>query len=167
MRASYPIDMTGGLAGRDDRAKRAVRYLCVVNRTPSLLPSVIAPLKALVTQSAALPQSRERSAVLACWMVARLALPRLPGEADFSDADALLLRAEATRRWLAAQALPLEVGLAASRACDLAADKEPSHLADAIDALRDAADAVLNNSARAELTTLARLLRRSSLAAMR
>jgi hypothetical protein len=39
-------------------------------------------------------------------------------------------------------------------------------LADALDALRDAADTVLDNSARAELTTLAQLLRRSSLAAM-
>ncbi len=138
-----------------------------MNRTASLLPSVVAPLKALVTQSAALPQPRDRNAVLACWMVARLALPRLPRESDFSDADALAQRADATRRWLASQSLPLEVGLAASRACDLAADKEPSQLADAIDAIREAADAVLNNSARAELTTLARLLRRSSLAAMR
>ncbi len=138
-----------------------------MHRTASLLPAVIAPLKALVTQSASLPQSRDRNAVLACWMVARLALPRLPRETDFSDVDALLLRAEATRRWLAAQSLPLEVGLAASRACDLAAEREPSQLADAIDAMRDAADAVLNNGARAELTTLAQLLRRSSLAAMR
>ena len=120
-----------------------------------------------MTQSAALPQPRDRNAVLACWMVARLALPRLPRESDFSDTDALVQRAEATRRWLAAQSLPLEVGLAASRACDLAAEKEPSQLADAIDALREAADAVLNNAARAELTMLARLLRRSSLAAMR
>ena len=135
----------------------------------NIVDGVVNAVGLLVTQSAALPQSRERTSVLACWMVARLALPRLPRESDFSDADALLLRAEATRRWLAAQSLPLEVGLAASRACacDLAADKEPSQLADAIDALRDAADAVLNNSARAELTTLARLLRRSSLAAMR
>jgi hypothetical protein len=138
-----------------------------VNRTASLLPSVIAPLKALVTQSAALPQPRDRNAVLACWMVARLALPRLPRATDVTDADALVQRADSTRRWLASQSLPLEVGLAASRACDLAAEKEPSQLADAIDALREAADAVLNNSARAELTTLARMLRRSSLAAMR
>jgi hypothetical protein len=138
-----------------------------VNRTASLLPSVIAPLKALVTQSAALPQPRDRNAVLACWMVARLALPRLPRATDVTDADALVQRADATRRWLASQSLPLEVGLAASRACDLAAEKEPSQLADAIDAIREAADAVLNNSARAELTTLARMLRRSSLAAMR
>ncbi len=100
-------------------------------------------------------------------MVARLALPRLPRESDFSDPEALQLRAEATRRWLAAQSMPGEVSLAASRACDVAAEREPSMLADAIDAMRDAADAVLNNSARAELTTLARLLRRSSLAAMR
>jgi hypothetical protein len=138
-----------------------------VNRTASLLPSVIAPLKALVTQSAALPQPRDRNAVLACWMVARLALPRLPRATDVTDADALVQRADATRRWLASRSLPLEVGLAASRACDLAAEKEPSQLADAIDAIREAADAVLNNSARAELTTLARMLRRSSLAAMR
>jgi hypothetical protein len=100
-------------------------------------------------------------------MVARLALPRLPRESDFSDPDALLLRAEATRRWLATQPLAVEMSMAVSRACDVAAEKEPALLADAIDAIRDAADAVLNNSARAELTTLARLLRRSSLAAMR
>lgn len=100
-------------------------------------------------------------------MVARLALPRLPRESDFSDPDALLLRAEATRRWLATQPLPVEMSMAVSRACDVAAEKEPALLADAIDAIRDAADAVLNNSARAELTTVARLLRRSSLAAMR
>jgi hypothetical protein len=128
---------------------------------------VVAPLKALVTHSAALTQPRDRNAALACWMVARLALPRLPRESDFSDPDALQLRAEATRRWLAAQSLPVEVSLAANRACDVAAEKEPSLLADAVDGMRDAADAVLNNSSRAELTTIARLLRRSSLAAMR
>ena len=100
-------------------------------------------------------------------MVARLALPRLPRESDFSDPDALYRRAEATRRWLGAQALPNDVTLATTRACDVAAEREPSLLADAVDAMRDAADAVLNNSARAELTTLAQLLRRSSLAAMR
>lgn len=136
-------------------------------RPDSLLPPVIAPLKALVTQSASLAQPRDRTAALACWMVARLALPRLPRESDFSDLDALHLRAEATRRWLASQVLPVEVSLAASRACDVASEKEPSLLADAVDEMRDAADPVLNNGARAELTNLARLLRRSSLAAMR
>lgn len=136
-------------------------------RPDTLLPPVIAPLKALVTQSAVLAQPRERAAALACWMVARLALPRLPRESDFSDPEALQLRAEATRRWLSTQSMPVEVSLAASHACDMAGEKEPSLLADAIDEMRDAADAVLNNSARAELTTLARLLRRSSLAAMR
>ncbi len=171
MRASYPIEApadapTARFASRT-RITRTVGYLCDVHRAALLLPSVIAPLRALVTQSAALPHSRERNAVLACWMVARLALPRLPRETDLSEPDALLLRAEATRRWLAGQALPLEVALAASRACDLAADKAPAPLADAIDGLRDAADALLSNAARAELTTLARLLRRSSLAAMR
>lgn len=126
-----------------------------------------APLKALVTQASALPNPRERTTALACWMVARLALPRLPRESDFSDPDALYRRAEATRRWLGAQTLPIDVTLATTRACDVAAEREPSLLADAVDAMRDAADAVLNNSARAELTTLAQLLRRSSLAAMR
>jgi hypothetical protein len=138
-----------------------------VQRPATLLPPVAAPLKALVTQAAALPQPRDRTAALACWMVARLALPRLPRESDFSDADALQQRAERTRGWLASQSLPIDVSLAATRACDVASDREPSLLADAIDAMRDAADAVLNNSARAELTTLAQLLRRSSLAAMR
>ena len=128
---------------------------------------MVAPLKALVTHSAALPLPRDRTAVLACWMVARLALPRLPRESDDSDPEALYQRAEATRKWLSSQSLPIEVSLAASRACDVGADKEPSLLADAVDAIRDAADAVLNNSSRAELTTIARLLRRSSLAAMR
>ncbi|MDZ7631378.1 MAG: hypothetical protein U5K74_08535 [Gemmatimonadaceae bacterium] len=136
-------------------------------RSPSLLTPVVAPLKALVTQSAALTQPRDRTIALACWMVARLALPRLPRESDVSDPEALHLRAEATRRWLNAQSLPVDVSLTVSRACDAAGEKETSLLADAIDAMRDAADAVLNNSARAELTTLARLLRRSSLAAMR
>ena len=138
-----------------------------MQRPATLLPPVAAPLKALVTQAAALPQPRDRTTALACWMVARLALPRLPRESDFSDADALQQRAERTRGWLAAQSLPINVSLAATRACDVAGDREPSLLADAIDAMRDAADAVLNNSARAELTTLAQLLRRSSLAAMR
>lgn len=138
-----------------------------MQRPANLLPPVAPPLKALVSQANALTQPRDRAAALACWMVARLALPRLPRESDFSDPDALQRRAEATRRWLAAQSLPIEVGIAATRACDVAAEREPSLLADAVDAMRDAADAVLNNSARAELTTLARLLRRSSLAAMR
>lgn len=118
-------------------------------------------------QAAALTAPRERVTALACWMVARLALPRLPRESDFSEPEALNLRAEATRRWLAAQSLPIEMAQATTRACDVAAEREPSLLADAVDAMRDAADAVLNNSARAELTTLAQLLRRSSLAAMR
>jgi hypothetical protein len=128
---------------------------------------VAAPLKALVTQAAALTLPRDRTTALACWMVARLALPRLPRESDFGDPEALQQRAEATRRWLAAQSIPSDVRLAAARACDIAAEREPSMLADAVDAMRDAADAVLDNSARAELTTLAQLLRRSSLAAMR
>ena len=126
-----------------------------------------APLKALVTQASSLPSPRDRTTALACWMVARLALPRLPRESDFSDPHALQLRAEATRRWLLAQSLSLDVVQATTRACDVAAEREPSLLADAVDGMRDAADAVLNNSARAELTTLAQLLRRSSLAAMR
>lgn len=100
-------------------------------------------------------------------MVARLAIPRLPRESDFNDVAALQQRADRTRGWLSAQSLVIDVSLAATRACDVAAEREPSLLADAIDAMRDAADAVLNNSARAELTTLAQLLRRSSLAAMR
>jgi hypothetical protein len=109
-----------------------------------------------VTLAAALESPRQR-----------LALPRLPGESDFNDGDALALRADATRRWIAGQAMAIEVILAATRACDVAADRESVALADAIDVLRDAADTVLNNSARAELTTLAQMLRRSSLAAMR
>lgn len=133
----------------------------------TLLTPVAPPLKALVTLAAAHPQPRDRVAVLACWMVARLAAPRLPREADVSDPDALLLRAEATRRWLGTQALPPAVSLAATRACDVAAEREPFLLADAIDVLRDASDSLLDNGARAELTTLAQLLRRSSLAAMR
>jgi hypothetical protein len=124
-------------------------------------------LKALVQLAAALPLPRDRTAVLACWMVARLALPRVPRESDISDPDALSLRAEATRRWVGAQPLTMELSLAVTRACDVAAEREPALLADALDALRDAADSVLNNGARAELTTLAQLLRRSSLAAMR
>ena len=100
-------------------------------------------------------------------MVARLALPRLPRDPDVGDVAALQQRAEATRRWLMAQALPSAVSLAASRACDLAAERESSLLADARDVMREASDAVLNAGARAELTMLARLLRSSSLAAMR
>ena len=103
---------------------------------------------------------------MACWMVARLALPRLPRESDVSEPDALLMRAEATRRWLLLQGLPPAVHQAASRGCDLGGERDPSLLADALDGLRDAADAVLDNRARAELTTLAQLLRRTSLAAM-
>jgi hypothetical protein len=100
-------------------------------------------------------------------MVGRLAQPRVPRESDIADADALLQRAEATRRWLSAQPINNALRVAVLHACDVAAEREPALLADAIDDIRDAADAVLNNSARAELTTLARLLRRSSLAAMR
>ncbi|HYW49533.1 MAG TPA: hypothetical protein VE861_02945 [Gemmatimonadaceae bacterium] len=133
----------------------------------TLLAPIAPPLKALVAQAARLPQPRDRTIVLACWMVARLALPRLPRESDFSDAEALHQRAEATRRWLMTQGLPAAVSLSASRACDLAAEPESSLLADALDVMRDASDLVLDNSARAELTTLAQLLRRSSLAAMR
>ncbi len=138
-----------------------------MQRPASLLTPVAPPLKALIAQAARLEQPRDRAVAMACWMVARLALPRLPRESDVSDPDALLMRAEATRRWLATQALPPAVSLVAMRGCDLGADREPALLAGAIDALRDAADAVLDNSARAELTTLAQLLRRSSLAAMR
>ncbi len=141
-------------------------YLCVVLRPAALLPPVATPLKALVAQAAQLEQPRDRAVVMACWMVARLALPRLPRQSDVSDPDALLLRAEATRRWLALQGLPATVSMAASRGCDLGSERDPALLADALDALRDAADAVLDNGARAELTTLAQLLRRSSLAAM-
>jgi len=138
-----------------------------VQRPATLLPPVAPPLKALVSQAARLEQPRDRAVALACWMVARLALPRLPRELDVSDPEALLLRAEATRRWLATQGLPAAVTLAASRGCDVGGERETSLLADALDALRDAADAELDNSARAELTTLAQLLRRSSLATMR
>ncbi|MCC7054043.1 MAG: hypothetical protein IT355_12335 [Gemmatimonadaceae bacterium] len=126
-----------------------------------------APLKALVTLAAALPQPRDRTTVLACWMLARMALPRVQRESEFSDPDALHQRAEATRRWIGTQSLPGEVSRAASRACDAAGERDPAHLADALDTLRDAADPVLNNGSRAELTTLAQLLRRTSLAAMR
>jgi hypothetical protein len=132
-----------------------------------LLPPVVAPLKAVVAAAAAQTAPRDRTIALSCWIVARLALPRLPRESDVGDSFALQQRAEATRRWLGTQALPLEFSRAAAHACDVAADREPAALADAIDTLRDAADAVLTNSARAELTTLAQMLRRSSLAAMR
>lgn len=138
-----------------------------MQRPATLLPRVSAPLKALVALAAALPQPRDRTAVLACWMVARLALPRVPRESDFSNPDALQTRADATRRWVAAQPLAADVFRAALHACDVAADREPALLADALDALRDAADPVLNNASRAEITNLAQLLRRSSLAAMR
>lgn len=138
-----------------------------MQRPATLLPPVAAPLKALVALSAALPQPRDRTTVLACWMVARLALPRVQREADYSEADALHQRSEATRRWLATQSLPAAVSLAATRACDAAGEREATELADAMDSLRDAADPLLNNGSRAELTTLAQMLRRSSLAAMR
>jgi hypothetical protein len=136
-----------------------------VQRPATLLPPVAAPLKALVAHGATLSNPRDRAAVLTCWMVARLA--RLPRGSDFSELEALQQRAEATRRWLATQSLPPAVGIAASRACDAAGEKEPASLADAVDVLRDAADPMLNNAARAELTTLAQMLRRSSLVAMR
>jgi len=138
-----------------------------VHRPVPLLPPVPAALKAIVAQAALHVAARDRAAVMACWMVARLALPRLPRESDVSAAEALQLRADATRRWLDAQPLPPAVAFAAARACEAAADREPAALADPLDALRDAADPLLNDSARAELTTLAQLLRRSSLAAMR
>jgi GNAT superfamily N-acetyltransferase len=121
----------------------------------------------LVAHAASLETPRDRTAVLACWMVARLALPRVPRESDFSDIEALAQRADATRRWIGTQGLDAALRSAVVRGCDVAAERQPSLLADAIDDIREAADAVLNNSARAELTTLARLLRRSSLAAMR
>lgn len=139
------------------------RYLPAV----PLLPPVVAPLKAVVAAAAAHSSPRDRTLALACWMVARLALPRVPRESDVGDPFALQQRAEATRRWLGTQSLPLEFSRAAAHACEVAGDKEPRALADALDAIRDAADAVLTNSARAELTTLAQMLRRSSLAAMR
>jgi len=138
-----------------------------MTRPLPLLTPVVPPLHALVRQAAALELPRDRTAVLACWMVARLAVPRLPRESDVSDTDALQQRAEATRRWLAIQLLPSALSLAVSRACDVAGDRETARLADALDAMRDAADSVLDNGARAELTTLAKLLRRSSLATMR
>jgi hypothetical protein len=158
---------TAGFALALDRRRAPQLYLCVVQRPATLLPPVAAPLKALVTLAAALPQPRERTAVLACWMIARLALPRVQRESDFNEPDALYQRSDATRRWLITQPLTGEVSVAASRACDAAGEREPALLADALDALRDAADPVLNNGSRAELTTLAQLLRRSSLAAMR
>lgn len=133
----------------------------------TLLAPVAAPLKALIAHASGLPHPRDRTTALACWMVARLALPRLPHDPDVGDVAALQQRAEATRRWLMAQALPTAVSLAASRACDLAAERESSLLADALDVMREVSDAVLDDGARAELTTLARLLRSSSLAAMR
>jgi hypothetical protein len=133
----------------------------------SLLPPVVAPLKAIVSSAAAQQLPRDKAIALACWMVARLALPRVPRESDVGDPFALQQRADATRRWLATQVLPIEMVRAAARACEVAADREAAPLADAIDGVRDAADAVLSNSARAELTTLAQMLRRSSLAAMR
>jgi len=136
-------------------------------RPVPLLTPVVPPLHALVRQAAALEQPRDRTAVLACWMVARLGLPRLPRESDVSEIDALQQRAEATRRWLSTQPLPAELRLAVSRACDVAGERETMLLADALDVMRDAADAVLDNGARAELTTLAKLLRRSSLATIR
>lgn len=138
-----------------------------MQRPATLLTPVAAPLKALVAHAATLAAPRDRAAALACWMVARLALPRLPRGSDFNELEALQQRADATRRWLATQSLPSPVGLAAARACDAAGEREPTSLADALDVLRDAADAVLNNSARAELTILAQMLRRSSLVAMR
>lgn len=136
-------------------------------RPVPLLTPVVPPLHALVRQAAALEQPRDRTAVLACWMVARLGLPRLPRESDVSEIDALQQRAEATRRWLSTQPLSAELRLAVSRACDVAGERETMLLADALDVMRDAADAVLDNGARAELTTLAKLLRRSSLATIR
>ena len=138
-----------------------------MQRPATLLPPVAPPLRALVSHGATLTDPRERAALLACWMVARLALPRLPRGSDFSDLDALQQRAEATRRWLATQSLPPAVGVAAGRACDAAGEREPASLADAVDVLRDAADQMLNTPARAEMTTLAQMLRRSSLVAMR
>lgn len=136
-------------------------------RPVPLLTPIVPPLRALVRQAAALEQPRDRTAVLACWMVARLALPRLPRESDVTEVGVLQLRAEATRRWLASQVLPSALHMAVTRACDVAGDRETGLLADALDTMRDAADAVLDNGARAELTTLAKLLRRSSLATMR
>ncbi len=138
-----------------------------MQRPVPLLPPVSAPLKAIVAQAATQTAPRERAAVMACWMVARLAVPRLPRESDVTAAESLQLRAEATRRWLDAQPLPPAVAFAAARACDAAGDRDPALLADPLDALRDAADALLNDNARAEMTTLAQLLRRTSLAAMR
>ena len=165
VRGSYPI-AAGGVGPIDlPVAPCTIRS---VHRPASLLPRIPAPLKALVAQSAALQQPRDRTTMLACWMVARLALPRVPRESDIIDPEALLLRADATRRWLTEyQPLPAPVFEAAQRACDVAGAREPALLADALETLRDLTDAILNNASRAELTNLAQLLRRSSLAAMR
>lgn len=137
--------------------------MAFMSRPVPLLTPLALPLHALVRQAAALEHPRDRTAVLACWMVARLALPRLPREADTGDVDALQQRAEATRRWLVTQSLPSALSLAVSRACDVAGDRDTLQLADALDVMRDAADAILDNGARAELTTLAQRLRGSSL----
>ena len=133
--------------------------LALMSRRVPLLTLLALPLDALVRQAVALEQPRDRTAILACWMVARLALPRLPREADTSDVDALQQRAEATRRWLVTQSLPSALSLAVSRACDVAGDRDTLQLADALDLMRDAADAMLDDGSRAELTTLAQRLR--------
>lgn len=120
----------------------------------------LADLAPLLDRATTLPrESADRGALMACWMVARLAALRLGEPGERAAPDALRQRGEAGRAWCEGLALPVAVRTAALRACLVVADDAPVAAADALDALRRACGPRLDADADAVLASLVARLR--------
>jgi hypothetical protein len=123
-------------------------------------PTALAAFAPLLDRATALPRdSADRGALMACWMVARLAALRLLEQGERPAVDALRQRGEAGRAWCEGLALPPAVRTAALRACLAVADEPPAVAADAIEALRPACGSRLDAEADAVLASLVARLR--------
>ncbi len=111
---------------------------------------------ALLERAAALPRdSADRGAVMACWMIGRLALLRLAELPDRPPAEAIRTSADAVRAWIEALPANAVTRPALRRACSALSADAAEGCATALDAVAAACAAPLGPAGTATVAALA------------
>jgi hypothetical protein len=138
---------------------------CRFTFVPATLPpySINTPafrFRGLAALAGRSPLGGDREVVLATLMAARCASSCLPP--DSLSAEVRQARADRTAKWLGSMAIPAEVRSAAGCVIAASAAGADATLAEAIEALIDAATPALDRGARAELEQVVQGVRRRS-----
>ena len=138
------------------RPGRRAPYLAAVHAPDVDLVPPRPATAALLERAAALPRdSADRGAVMACWMIGRLAQLRLAELPDRPPAEAIRANADAVRAWIEALPANAVTRPALRRACSALSAEGAEGCASALEAVAAACAAPLGPDGTTTLATLA------------